>query len=125
MRGVLLVALGGALGSVARHLVGLLLMSRFGLAFPWGTLTVNLVGSFAIGMILKMVASGGWAPGGDARLFLAVGILGGFTTFSSYAGETMQMLAKGAVTTALVYALGSVVAGTAFAAAGYALVRTG
>ena len=90
---VLLVAAGGAIGAAARYLVGLWIVSRLGTGFPWGTFFVNATGSFLIGIILVLV-EGGALPAG-ARLFLAVGILGGYTTFSSFSYETLQLLACG------------------------------
>ena len=83
----LFVALGGALGSTARYGVTLLLA---GAAFPVWTLAVNLLGSFLIGATMELVAAG------DVRLFLVTGILGGFTTYSAFNQETVQMLRGGA-----------------------------
>lgn len=77
-----LVALGGALGSVLRHLVSLGALALFGAAFPWGTLAVNLLGSALIGV------AGGLGLGGGWRLFVVTGVLGGFTTFSAFSLET-------------------------------------
>lgn len=90
---VLLVAVGGAIGAAARYLAGLWIAGRFGADFPWGTFFVNVTGSFLIGMILVLVERGMLPPG--ARLFLAVGVLGGYTTFSSFSYETLQLLAGG------------------------------
>src|SRR4028119_2157888 len=92
---VLLVALGGAIGSAARGLGGAFGGSRFGPEFPWGTFIVNVSGSFFIGVILSLVG-GGQLPAG-ARLFLAVGVMGGYTTFSTYSPETLQPAHGGAV----------------------------
>ena len=89
------VALGGALGSVARYAVSLGTLRWLGGAFPWGTLIVNVAGSFAIGLLAALVSADGRpALGGDARAFVMVGILGGFTTFSSFSLETLN-LARG------------------------------
>ncbi len=90
---VLLVAAGGAIGAAARYLAGLWIAARLGAEFPWGTFFVNVTGSFLIGIILVLVEGGTLPPG--ARLFLAVGILGGYTTFSSFSYETLQLLAGG------------------------------
>ena len=90
---VLLVAAGGAIGAAARYLVGLWIVARLGAGFPWGTFFVNVTGSFVIGIVLVLV-EGGTLPAG-ARLFFAVGILGGYTTFSSFSYETLQLLAGG------------------------------
>ena len=106
---VLLVALGGAIGSAARYLVGVFVANRFGPDFPWGTFIVNVSGSFLIGVILSLVG-GGQLPAG-ARLFLAVGVMGGYTTFSTYSNETLQLVQGGEVGAAMFNALGQVVAG--------------
>ena len=105
----MLVALGGAIGSAARYLVGAFVANRFGPDFPWGTFIVNVSGSFFIGVILSLVG-GGQLPAG-ARLFLAVGVMGGYTTFSTYSNETLQLVQGGEVGAAMFNALGQVVAG--------------
>ena len=87
---VLLVALGGVIGSAARYLIGGFIANRFGPDFPWGTFIVNVSGSFLIGVILWLVG-GGLLPAG-ARPFLAVGVMGGYTTFSTYSNETLQLI---------------------------------
>ena len=106
---VLLVALGGAIGSAARYLAGAFIANRFGPDFPWGTFIVNVSGSFLIGLILSFVG-GGLLPTG-ARPFVAVGILGGYTTFSTYNQETMQLMQAGDFGAATCNTLGPVVAG--------------
>ena len=106
---VLLVALGGAIGSAARYLVGVFVANRFGPDFPWSTFIVNVSGSFLIGVILSLVG-GGQLPAG-ARLFLAVGVMGGYTTFSTYSNETLQLVQGGEFGAAAFNALGQVVAG--------------
>ena len=90
---VLLVAAGGAIGAAARYMAGLWIVARLGAGFPWGTFFVNVTGSFLIGIVLVLV-EGGTLPAG-ARLFFAVGVLGGYTTFSSFSYETLQLLAGG------------------------------
>ena len=106
---VLYVALGGAIGSAARYLVGAFIANRFGPDFPWGTVIVNVSGSFLIGVILSLVG-GGQLPAG-ARLFLAIGVMGGYTTFSTYSNETLQLIQGGEFGAATFNALGQVVAG--------------
>jgi CrcB protein len=92
------VALGGALGSVARYACTLGAARWLGMAFPWGTLFVNVAGSFAIGLLAALVATDGRpALGADARAFVLVGILGGFTTFSSFSLETLSLARGGAL----------------------------
>jgi len=89
------VALGGALGSVARYACSSAAARWLGAGFPWGTLFVNVTGSFAIGVLAALVAADGRPLlGADARAFLLVGVLGGFTTFSSFSLETLA-LARG------------------------------
>jgi fluoride exporter len=116
----LLVAMGGAAGSLARFAVGLLLMPlihRWG--FPAGTMTVNLLGCFLIGL-LHAVLLGRGSP--DAhRFFWIAGFLGGFTTFSSFGLETMGLLRQGHHLRAMLNVLVSNVAGIALVFAGYAL----
>ena len=94
----LYVALGGALGSVARYAVSLGAARWLGAAFPWGTLIVNVAGSFAIGLLAALVTSDGRPVlGADTRAFVMVGILGGFTTFSSFSLETLNLARAGAL----------------------------
>jgi CrcB protein len=94
----LYVALGGALGSVARYAVSLGAARWVGAAFPWGTLIVNVAGSFAIGLLAALVTADGRPTlGTDARAFVMIGILGGFTTFSSFSLETLNLARAGAV----------------------------
>ncbi len=90
---MLLVAAGGAIGAAARYLAGLWIVARLGTGFPWGTFFVNVTGSFLIGIVLVLVERGALPPG--ARLFVAVGICGGYTTFSSFSYETLQLLNGG------------------------------
>ncbi len=90
---VLLVAIGAAVGGVARYLIGGWLASLLGPDFPWGTVFVNVTGSFVIGVVLVLV-QGGALPAG-ARPFVAVGILGGYTTFSTYSYETLELMTDG------------------------------
>ena len=85
-----LVCVGGALGTGARYLTGVLVVHWWGIGFPYGTLAVNLVGAFAIGLVQHLAAVA-LVPEG-LRLFLAVGVLGGMTTYSSFAFETVRLL---------------------------------
>ena len=88
---VLLVALGGAVGSVARYGVGAAAAQLIGPGFPWGTLVVNLTGSFLIAAVMH-VALTGTSISLEMRIFLTTGILGGFTTYSSFNYETLALL---------------------------------
>lgn len=92
---VLLVASGGALGSVARYLLATCLLSAVGPAFPFGTLAVNVLGSGLLaGVIHAVVITGAISP--EARLFVATGVLGGFMTYSTFSFETFEYLERGA-----------------------------
>jgi CrcB protein len=103
------IALGGALGALARWAVGLAL-PHDPTAFPWSTFLVNAVGCLAIGVVLVLVVER-WSHRPLARPFLGTGILGGFTTFSTYAVDARGLLAGGETALALAYLLGSVLVG--------------
>ena len=104
MMNVFLVAVGGAVGAVARYGVGLGAARLFGLAFPWGTLAVNIVGGLAMGLLAAKTA-----PEQEAlRLALGVGVLGGFTTFSAFSLETVRLM-EHQPGLAMLYAAASVV----------------
>jgi CrcB protein len=111
----LLVFIGGGIGAAARHGVNLAAARIGGIGFPWGTLTVNIVGSLAMGLLAAFFAfkaGAAWAQG--TRLFLTTGILGGFTTFSAFSLDTAVMIERGQWGPAALYAaisvLGSVLA---------------
>ena len=114
--GLLLVALGGAAGSVLRYLVSVLAVSVLGAAFPWGTLAVNILGSAAIGVA---AATG---LDGPARLLVVTGFLGGFTTFSAFSLETGVLLERSAAL-AVLYVAASVALGLAAFALAWMLAR--
>jgi len=118
VRSALLVALGGALGSVARWaMAGWVQRLSPTSTFPWGTLAVNVLGSFAIGVLLTLALERELiAPG--PRLFLVTGLLGGFTTFSAFTWESLELLRDAQWPAALAYVLGSIVAGLLAAFAG-------
>jgi CrcB protein len=117
------VAAGGALGSVARWLIQTWTAARFGSGFPWGTLGINILGSFLIGLVAAFALTGAFGISSDARIFLAVGFCGGFTTFSSFSLETLGLLQRGQPLAAGAYILSSVVIGLIAASAGYMLAR--
>ena len=105
---ILAVACGGALGALGRHLLGLGALQLFGPAFPWGTLAANVIGSLAMGVLvefgaLRLSVSNEW------RGFFAVGLLGGFTTFSAFALDVALLTGRQAELLALLYAAASVV----------------
>jgi len=122
MNHILLVAIGGALGSVGRYLTGLATLRLFGPGYPWGTLTVNLVGGLAIGIFAELIARR-FDGSAELRLFIITGILGGFTTFSAFSLEVTAMAERGDWLTALGYVLVSVTLSVAAVFAGLALVR--
>ena len=103
------IALGGALGAVARSLVTGAFFKWLPAAFPWGTLAVNVLGSFAIGILFAWLSGALWLHT-MARPFLVVGFLGAFTTFSAFSIETLTLLDDGRAGLALLYSLSSVVA---------------
>jgi len=98
---ILLVALGGAMGSVSRYLLGTWVQSASrSIDFPYGTLTVNLLGCFVIGFLSQLAeARGAFTP--ESRALIFVGILGGFTTFSSFGNDTINLVRDGETFNAL------------------------
>ena len=105
---VLLVALGGALGTVARYLLALAALPISG-SLPWGTILINIFGSFVIGFFGTLTLSHGRYPVPEPlRLFVMVGICGGFTTFSSFSLQTLDLLRAGALGRAAFNVAGSV-----------------
>ncbi len=117
----LLVAIGGGLGAVARYLLSTWIQGRVGPGFPWGTFAINVSGSFLIGVILGLVERG--ALSSQARLFLAVGLLGGYTTFSSFSYENVQIVDTGDLGSLLLNAGGQVLLGLAAAYLGVIVAR--
>ncbi len=120
---LLLVALGGGAGAVARYLVGVQSMRLFGPGWPWGTLIVNLLGGLAMGVLVAVLA----LPGGDDqerwRVLLGVGVLGGFTTFSAFSLETALMIERKQWASAFGYSALSVVLSVGALFAGMFLIR--
>lgn len=106
-----LVFAGAGVGGVCRFWLGLWVQSRASQAFPWGTFLINVSGSFAIGialgLLLRLELSPTW------RLLLVVGFLGGYTTFSTFSHETLDLIREGAWSYALLNAVGSVILGVA------------
>ena len=108
MKMILSIALGGALGALSRHVIGHMVAERLGRDFPYGTLTVNVVGSFLMGFLVIALASR-FDASPELRGFLAVGVLGGFTTFSAYSLEIALLFERGAMQMSLLYAFLSVI----------------
>jgi len=103
-----LVALGGAIGAALRHLANLLALRLVGPNFPWGTLAINVLGSLAMGLFVGLLARR-FGGSTELRLFVATGILGGFTTFSAFSLDFATLWERGATIPALGYAFASVI----------------
>ena len=108
---VLVVGVGGALGAISRYYVSAWASTVAGDALPWGTFTVNVVGSFALGFLLVWLQA--LAPNDEVRQFAVVGVLGSFTTFSAFSYEAVALARAGEALRASGYLLGSVVFGVA------------
>jgi CrcB protein len=115
------VFLGAGLGGLLRWGAVLLAQRVAGAAFPWGTLAVNVVGCGAMGAVMALAEQRGWLSP-SARLFLATGVLGGFTTFSSFGHEVDALVRRGSGSAALAYVAASVLAGLTAVVAGRKLV---
>jgi len=118
----LLIAFGGALGSVARYWVGSTIASRAGIRFPYGTLVVNLTACLVIGFTLTYMGkradlSPAW------RFLVPIGFIGAYSTFSTYEWETLSTLRSGAFALASVYAVGSLILGLAATWCGAAIAE--
>jgi len=115
---------GGAIGAAARYLTGQAASALTGGSFPWGTLTVNIVGGLAMGLLAGSLSRLGNSSEA-IRLFAGVGVLGGFTTFSAFSLEVVSLAERGAVLAAAGYILASVAGAVLAAAAGLMLARGG
>ena len=120
---LLLVGLGGGLGAIARHGVGIAWRKAGVSGFPWATLSVNVIGSLAMGLLVAWLARKGGHGQENIRLFVAIGFLGGFTTFSSFSLDFMTLMERGQMAGALGYAAASVVLSIGALAIGLALGR--
>jgi CrcB protein len=120
---VLLVAVGGGLGSVLRYGAAVLSLRWFGPDFPWGTLAVNLVGSFLIGLVNELAADA-LVLGPETRLFLSTGVMGGLTTYSAFSYETARLMEAHAWPTAWIYVLVTTVACVGLCLLGIAAARS-
>lgn len=109
MKLVLLIGAGGFIGSSLRYLISLFIQSKVLSTFPFGTFAVNILGCFLIGAVYALSEKGNL--GAEWRLFLATGILGGFTTFSSFSNETVSMMRDAQYGPALIYVGSSVILG--------------
>ena len=122
MHTILAIAGGGALGAVLRHFLNGLVSSLTGSQFPWGILVCNVMGSLLMGLLIALFADI-WEPPQALRAFLTVGILGGFTTFSSYSMDAVMLFERGSYGQAALYTAGSVVLSLAALTGGMMFVR--
>lgn len=114
---------GGGIGAVMRYVGGLQAVKMWGMNFPYGTLLINIIGSFFIGVIASYFVLYSNNSNQELRLFLIVGVLGGFTTFSSFSLETLILLQKGQLLAALTYAVLSVLVSLFVVFIGFELVK--
>lgn len=121
MKIVLFVGLGSFIGGISRYLVSLFIQNKFLSTFPYGTLAVNIIGCFLIGIIYGFSERGNMNA--EWRIFLATGIMGGFTTFSSFSNETVSMLRDAQYLQAFSYIFFSVIIGLAVTFAGISLLK--
>ncbi|MBJ7484115.1 fluoride efflux transporter CrcB [Brevundimonas sp.] len=120
----LLVGFGGALGSMARYGVGLAAARVVpGATWPWATMTVNVVGGLLMGLLVGWLSARAGAEGETLRVFAAVGILGGFTTFSAFSLEVVLMIERRQYAAAAAYVLASVVVSAAALMVGLMIAR--
>jgi CrcB protein len=122
--GYLLVFLGGGLGSMLRHGVNQLAAMTVGTRFPFGTLFINISGSFVMGLVAAWFAFRSAGSSQEWRLFLATGVLGGYTTFSTFSLEVALLYERGEMGLAALYIVASVILGISGLFAGTFLVRT-
>ena len=118
----LLVFVGGGIGAALRHGVNRVSAAWFGTGFPVGTLSVNVLGSLLMGLLVAVLAEGPASPQ-NLRVFLATGVLGGFTTFSAFSLDALTLWERGQLGLAAAYVLASVLLSLAAIAAGYAAGR--
>ncbi|EHK55284.1 fluoride efflux transporter CrcB [Allomesorhizobium alhagi] len=121
---LLLVAVGGAVGASLRHLGNLAALRLLGPGFPWGTMAINIAGSLAMGIFIEVLARRFGGASNELRLFVATGILGGFTTFSAFSLDVAVLWERGAALYALGYVLVSVVGAILALFLGLWLVRS-
>jgi CrcB protein len=119
---ILAIAAGGAVGSAARYGTMVWVARWLGAGFPYGTLAVNVVGGFVMGALVELLALA-WSPGGLMRAFLAVGVLGGYTTFSTFSLDAWLMIERGDYGFAFLYIVASVVFSIAALIAGAQIMR--
>lgn len=117
-----LVGIGGAIGSIARYLTSVWFLKFFPSTFPFGTFAVNIIGSLSIGIVIGLSNRYDWFTS-EWRIFLATGICGGFTTFSSFTLENLKLLQDGYYQHFFLYSIGSFLLGVALVLSGLTLVN--
>jgi CrcB protein len=117
---LLLVLAGGVIGAPLRYLTDLLVQSRHDSVFPWGTFIVNVAGSLVLGAVLGAASTGALPP--SVVAFVGTGLCGALTTFSTFGFETLRLVEEGSIATALANVFGSLAAGLAAGAVGWAMV---
>ena len=120
---LLWVCLGGAAGSGARYLLSTWMLARFGPAFPWGTIAVNVIGSFFLGVVVTSASSAASPISPALRVALATGVLGGFTTYSTFNQDTLRLASEGRLGLAVANVALTVVVCLLSGLAGIAVVR--
>ena len=123
LKNILLVALGGAAGSVARYLLSKAIQDTAATAFPWGTMAVNVAGCLLIGLLYGLASGDGTRLGADLKLMLTVGFCGGFTTFSTFANESLTLAKTGDALLSAAYIGSSVALGVLAVMAGAQLAK--
>lgn len=118
---LLLIGSGGFAGSILRYVISMLVHNKFLSSFPYGTLSVNIIGSFLIGVVYALVERGNLSP--EVRIFLATGLLGGFTTFSAFSLDALNLLQEGLWLEGSAYIIISVMLGIAFAFLGLLTIK--
>jgi CrcB protein len=121
MREALWVGAGGFAGSVARYVIGGWVANRLGTSFPYGTFIINVTGSFILGVVLGVLEGHPLSP--VVRLSIAIGFIGGYTTFSTFTYETIRLLEDGSLLLASVNIIGSVALGVASGLIGLTIGR--
>jgi fluoride exporter len=122
LRSIFFACVGGALGTGFRVAITTLVVGRFGAGFPYATMGINIVGCFLIGFIAELARTrSGFHP--EMRTFLVAGVLGGFTTFSAFSYDVLNLFGNRDVTLTLLYVVGSVAIGIVAAHSGVSLVR--
>jgi CrcB protein len=121
MRILLLIGTGSFIGGVLRYILAQFIQTKFLSTFPFGTLGINILGSFAIGLVFAFSERTNMSP--EMRLFLATGICGGFTTFSAFSNETFSLMRDGQLLYASAYITSSVLFGVFATFIGYSLIK--